>query len=162
TEGDFLFEPGRGGGRIDKVGLADPAFRWRYVQASRFGEVNSYYHVDLVANYVDALLKELGASLPPLTVRVNAHHAAAARNGVRDGVPGTRKWLPFQGGHYRLSSLPSKSDRQPASSAGGAWPGNGSRRRRVLERTAVNPGGEIHLGPGWRLVRYGALAECAG
>lgn len=27
--GDFVFEQGRGGGRMDKVELADPDFRWR-------------------------------------------------------------------------------------------------------------------------------------
>src|ERR1700737_2523604 len=31
AEGDFLFEPGRGGGRIDKVALAESDFRWRYI-----------------------------------------------------------------------------------------------------------------------------------
>src|SRR4051794_26456286 len=34
AEGDFLFDPGRGGGRIDKVLLAEPDFRRRYVQAA--------------------------------------------------------------------------------------------------------------------------------
>src|SRR5262245_20865419 len=38
--GDFLFEPGRGGGRLDKVLLAEPEVRGRYVQAAHFGEVN--------------------------------------------------------------------------------------------------------------------------
>src|SRR5262245_26362981 len=37
-EGDFVFDPGIGGGRIDKVALADAAFQGRYIQASHFGE----------------------------------------------------------------------------------------------------------------------------
>jgi hypothetical protein len=141
--GDFLFEQGRGGGRMDKVGLAEPDFRWRYVQASRFGEVNAYYHVDKIASYVDDLLRSLGAPpLPPVTVAVNAHHAATSLDGDgrRDGVAGRRQWLPFQGGHYRLSN----------------------RTIEVEELAPVTPTGEIHLGPGWRLLEHGALVEAAG
>ncbi len=61
-EGDFLFEPGRGGGRIDKVMLADPDLRCRYIEASHFGEVNTYFHLDRIAAYVDDLLHQLEAS----------------------------------------------------------------------------------------------------
>ncbi len=146
AEGNFLFEPGRGGGRIDKVGLAEADFRWRYVQAAHFGEVNAYHHVDRIAAYIGSLLDDLGAPpLPPVTVLVNAHDAATERDGARDGVRGRRTWLPFQGGHYRL----------PRS-------GGGSRRHGIVERHPVQPGGEIHLGPGWRLLRHGALVGCAG
>src|SRR5258708_23964739 len=68
TAGNFIFEPGRGGGRIDKVRLAEPDFRWRYIQAARFGEVNTYFHVDRIATYVHDLLGELGfPPLPPVT-----------------------------------------------------------------------------------------------
>ncbi len=141
SEGDFLFEPGRGGGRIDKVDLAAPDFRWRYVQASHFGEVNTYFHLDRIAAYVDGLLRELGASsLPPVTAIVNAHHAAAEIDGVRDGVRGTSRWLPFQGAHYRL----------PA------------RRYDIPEATTLSPDGEIHIGPGWQLVEHGALPAVVG
>ena len=42
--GDFLFEPGRGGGRIDKARIAAPDFRWRYIQASRFDGVRGPNH----------------------------------------------------------------------------------------------------------------------
>jgi fungalysin metallopeptidase (M36) len=143
AEGDFLFEPGHGGGRIDKVRVAEPDFRWRYIQASRFGEVNTYFHVDRIATYVHDLLHQLGAQpLPSVTVVVNAHHAATEKDGLRDGVRGTRsgRWLPFQGGHYRL-------------------PG---RRYDVAEFQPISPQGEIHLGPGWQLLRYGAIVELAG
>lgn len=139
--GDFLFEPGRGGGRMDKVHLAEPDFRWRYIQASHFGEVNTYFHLDRIAAYVDELLHELGASsLPRVTAVVNAHHAATEIDGVRDGVRRGARWLPFQGGHYRLPS----------------------RRYDVAEHDALSPDGEIHLGPGWQLLHHGALARAAG
>lgn len=141
AEGDFLFAQGRGGGRMDKVVLADPEFRWRYVQASHFGEVNSYFHLDRIAAYIDELLRELRApSLPQVVAVVNAHHAAAPTNGVRDGVQRGERWLPFQGGHYRL-------------------PG---RRYDVFEHEPISPHGEIHLGPGRQLLQHGALVEAAG
>ena len=141
SQGDFLFEPGRGGGRMDKVTLAAPDFRWRYTQASHFGEVNTYYHVDRIAAYISGLLRELGSpSLPRVTAIVNAHHAATDKaEGIRDGVLKGERWLPFQGGHYRLAS----------------------RRYDIPEHEPVSPDGEIHLGAGWKLLRHGALVECA-
>ncbi len=142
ADGDFLFEPGKGGGRLDKVALAEPDFRWRYVQAARFGEVNTYFHVDRIAAYVDGLLHELGASsLPRVVAVVTAHSAATERDGLRDGVrrPSGR-WFPFQGGHYRL-------------------PG---RKYTVAEHEPLSSDGEIHLGPGWMLLEHGALVEAAG
>jgi len=141
TAGDFLFVPGRGGGRIDKVRLAAPDFRWRYIQASRFGEVNTYFHLDRIATYVQDLLAELGsAPLPRVTAVVTAHHAATEQNGLRDGVRGRNHWLPFQGGHYRLSS----------------------KRYEMPEHNPIFHAGEIHLGPGWQLLEHGALVEAAG
>jgi hypothetical protein len=158
AEGDFLFEPGRGGGRIDKVNwdgastssaeflesgvpFPEPEFRWRYIQAGHFGEVNTYFHLDLIAAYIDGLLRELGApSLPRVTAVVNAHHAVTERNGIRDGLQRGDRWLPFQGGHYRL----------PAA------------HYDLHEHEAISPDGEIHLGPGRNLLQYGALVEAAG
>jgi len=139
--GDFLFEPGRGGGRIDKVRIAEPNFRWRYIQASRFGEVNTYFHVDRIATYIQDLLAELGsAPLPRVTAVVTAHHAATEHDGLRDGVRGRNHWLPFQGGHYRLPNS----------------------RYEMPEHNPVSPAGEIHFGPGWQLLEHGALVEAAG
>jgi hypothetical protein len=143
AEGDFLFEPGRGGGRMDKIELAEPGFRSRYIAASHFGEVNTYFHLDRIAACIDELLRQLGAKpLPRVTAVVNAHHAATEKNGIRDGVRGARsqRWLPFQGGHYRLPSV----------------------RYDVCEQQPVSPEGEIHLGPGWKLLHHGALVEAAG
>ena len=138
--GDYLFEPGRGGGRMDKHMLPPPDFKWRYVQASRFGEVNTYFHLDRVATYVHELLRELDAPpLPFLTGVVNAHHAATEQDGIRDGVRGRNRWLPFQGGHYRLPS----------------------RRYDMPEYKPIASAGEIHLGPGWQLLEHGALVEAA-
>jgi hypothetical protein len=142
ADGDFLFEPGRGGGRLDKVVVAKPQYRSRYVQAARFGEVNTYFHVDRIAADVDGLLQELGApSLPPVIAVVTAHPATIEREGLRDGVrrPSGR-WFPLQGGHYRL----------PA------------RKYTVPEHEPLSPHGEIHLGPGWLVLEHGALAEAGG
>lgn len=139
--GDFVFEPGRGGGRIDKVMVAEPDFRKRYIQASHFGEVNTYYHITRIASYVEELLTELGwTRLPQVTAVVNAHHAATEDCGIRDGVRGRRQWLPFQGGHYRLPS----------------------RKYDIQELHPLSQNGEIHLGPGWQLLTDGALVEAAG
>jgi len=141
AEGNFLFEPGRGGGRMDKVVLAKPHWRWRYIQASHFGEVNTYFHLDRIAAYVDALLHELGAQpLPCITAVVNAHHAATETDGIRDGVRRNERWLPFQGGHYRLPS----------------------RHFDIPEYEPISSNGEIHLGPGWQLLEHGALVEASG
>lgn len=158
AEGDFLFEPGRGGGRIDKVVLvgvtsplaeilesgvpfSEPELRWRYIQACHFGEVNTYFHLDRIAAYVDDLFRELGAPpLPRVTAVVNAHHAATEQEGFRDGLRRGERWVPFQGGHYRLPS----------------------RRYDVREYAPISPDGEIHLGPGRQLLEHGALVEAAG
>ncbi len=141
AEGNFLFEPGHGGGRIDKVRLAAPDVRGRYIQAARFGEVNTYYHLDRSAAYVDDLLRQLGApSLPRVTAVVTAHAGSTETDGRRDGVRHGDRWLPFQGGHYRLPS----------------------RTYDIDEHQPLSPDGEIHLGPGWRLIEHGALVDAAG
>src|ERR1700730_4902409 len=158
ADGDFIFAPGRGGGRIDKVNwdgasaspadvlescvlFPEPEFRWRYIQAAHFGEVNTYFHLDLIAAYIDDLLRQLGApSLPRVTAVVNAHHAVTERKGIRDGLQRGDRYLPFQGGHYRL---PAEHYDLP-------------------EHEAIAPDGEIHLGPGKNLLQYGALVEAAG
>lgn len=141
AKGDFVFEPGRGGGRLDKVERPDPAFRERYIQAAHFGEVNTYFHLDRIAAYLDLLLRGLGApSLPRVTAVVNAHHAAVEVAGLRDAVRRGDRLVVFQGGHYRL----------PA------------RRYDVPEWEPIAPEGEIHLGPGRELLLHGALVEAAG
>jgi hypothetical protein len=141
--GDFSFEPGRGGGRMDKVRLAEPGFRWRYLEAAHFGEVNVYFHLDRMATYVDALLGVLRARpLPRVTAIVNAHHAATELDpsGLRDGLHRAPRWLPFQGAHYRLPGKPIE----------------------VAELGPISREGEIHFGPGRGLVEHGALVEAAG
>jgi hypothetical protein len=143
ARGDFLFQPRRGGARLDKSRLRQEPYRRRYVEAARFGEVNTYYHLDRIASHVDALLEELGAPpLPPVVAVVNAHHAAVPlADGTRDGVQQLERWLPFQGGHYRLPT------RRPGS---------------IVEHEPLSSDGEIHLGPGWKLLEHGALVEAAG
>ncbi|HEX2714791.1 MAG TPA: M36 family metallopeptidase, partial [Candidatus Acidoferrales bacterium] len=61
-------------------------------------------------------------------------------DGIRDGLRRGDRWLPFQGGHYRLPS----------------------RRYDLCEHKPVSPDGEIHLGPGRQLLHHGALVEAAG
>lgn len=139
--GDFLFQPRRGGERVDWGAIVAPEARQSHVEAAHFGEVNTYYHLDRIAAYVDGLLDELGApSLPPVTALVHAHHAATETDGILDGVRRDEQWAAFQGGHYRLPS----------------W------RYDPAELDPISPHGEIHLGPGRRLMEYGALAQAAG
>ena len=142
AEGDFLFEPRGGGGPLDEATFRDPDSQAGYVEATHFGEVNTYFHLDRIAVYVDDLLRELGAPpLPRVTAVVAAHTAVAeAEDGIRDGVRRRDRWVPFQGGHYRL----------PSHRYTDAW-----------EYRPVSPEGEIHLGPGRSTLRFGALAEAA-
>lgn len=157
-KGDFIFDPGRGGGRMDIAFCVEtgrirslllessdpprwPEFRKRYIQAAHFGEVNTYYHIDSIAAYINELLGELGeSSLPPVLVVVNAHHALNQIEGVSNGVRRGNGCIAFQGGHYRL-------------------PG---RQIEIPEPPELSPNGEIHIGPGRQLLKYGALVEAAG
>jgi hypothetical protein len=110
------------------------------MEASHFGEVNAYFHLNRIAAYVNDLLSELGGpSLPIVTAVVNAHHAATENDGIRDGMK-TNFWRPFQGGHYRL-------------------PG---KQTRIREHDPISIDGEIHLGPGWQVLHDGALVKAAG
>src|SRR5262245_38513082 len=143
SDGDFIFDPGRGGARIDKKCIRSPKYLNRYISASHFGEVNVYFHIDRVASYVADLLRHLGAApLPRVIAVVNAHGAAVdVSRGLRDGTPTKNTgWRPFKGGHYRLPSA----------------------RYAMCEYDAISPDGEIHLGPGWRLIESGALVELTG
>jgi len=144
SAGNFIFEPFNGGGRMDKVPIVDGLRRFKNIQASRFGEVNAFFHVNKIAFYINNLLKTLGErSLPRVKVFVNAHPAIYKTEGDRDGAKGkvSGKWLPFQGAHYRLSGYGLKD---------------------IPELSPVSPAGEIHLGPGWQLTDAGLLPESAG
>jgi Fungalysin metallopeptidase (M36) len=135
--GDFLFAPEDGGARMDKSRPVDPEARRRYIEAAHFGEVNAYYHLDRIAAYVNELLAELDAPpLPRVVARVNAHPGSAEV----DGVERHGDLVAFQGGHYRVPS----------------W------KYDIAEPSAISPTGEIHLGPGRRLMVHGALAQTAG
>src|SRR5207302_9237 len=95
------------GGRVTAMVVPllrlDPESQAGYVEATPVGEVNTYFHLDRIAVYVDDLLRELGAPpLPRVTAVVAAHTAVAeAEDGIRDGVRRRDRWVPFQGGHYR-------------------------------------------------------------
>jgi hypothetical protein len=138
AQGDFLFDPGDGGGRMDEAAEPDWPFLHRYVEASHFGEANAYFHLDRIAGYVDGLLRELGSPpLPRVTAIVHAHNAAC---GSRDGVLHGERRVAFQGGHYRLPSESYDLD----------------------EHAPISSDGEIHLGPGHQLLQAGPLAQAAG
>ncbi len=144
SAGNFIFEPFNGGGRMDKVPFVDDMRRFKNLQASRFGEVNTFFHINKIAFYINNLLKILGErSLPRVKVVINAHSAIYNKEGDRDGVKGkiSGKWLPFQGAHYRLSGYGLKD---------------------IPELSPVSSAGEIHLGPGWKLTDAGLLPESAG
>lgn len=142
SSGHFIFGACWGGARVDKT-VPAPApenDRLQYVEAAHFGEVNTYYHLHKLASYVEGLLDELRLPrLPQVTAVVNAHHAATEHNGIRDGIASASGSTCFQGGHYRL-------------------PGGGNR---IPEYHPISADGEIHLGPGRRLLKEGALAEFA-
>jgi hypothetical protein len=140
--GDFLFEAGKGGGRLDKYPFAAQDFQERYVQAAHFGEVNTFYHLRKIASYINDLLRELEEpSLPRVVAVVNAHHAVTENAGIRDGLFKTNNQsVCFQGGHYRLPS----------------------KHHSIAEHHPLSPTGEIHLGPGRQLLDAGALVELAG
>lgn len=138
--GDFIFSPEHGGGRMDKREDPTPAFVERYIQAARFGEVNTYFHLDKMASYINELLQELGAPpLPPVAAVVYAHDGVAEKDGMRDGLR-RAGYRAFEGGHYRLPR----------------------HRYDIPERHPISPDGEIHLGPGRHLTEAGALAALAG
>jgi hypothetical protein len=141
ARGDFIFDPCGGGRRIDRLVVAGIKARSSYIEASHFGEVNTYYHLDKVAHYLAGLLSELKAKpIPKLVAKVTAHGAAVERDGLRDGAFRKNKWFPFQGAHYRL-------------------PGTAVT---INEHSEISPAGEIHFGPGRRLTKGGKLHDLHG
>lgn len=144
SEGNYIYDPAAGGGRLDKRGPPKPYDRARYVAASHFGEVNAYYHVTLIAERVDALLARLGEKpLARVRALVNAHEVATQPSNWRDAVPDRDgvKWLAIRGGQYSLPARRSSDDET----------------RRETFRT-----GEIQLGPGLWSTRDGWLPRTAG
>src|SRR5262249_45147352 len=140
---ELMFEPGRGGDRIHGKIFVPEDKRDAYLAASRFGEVNTYYHLDRIGAYVAKLLCTLGIpALPRVIARVTAHGAATIDpvTGLRDGMRSTSRWRPFQGGHYRLPS----------------------HEHDIPECQELSATGEIHLGPGWRRTNGGELFKSAG
>lgn len=143
ASGNYVYQPATGGGRLNKQGPPKPLDRAQYIEASHFGEVNTYYHITRIAERVDTLLARLGEKpLPKVRALVNAHSVATQPSNWRDAVPDREgvKWVPVRGGHYRLPT------RRNADLGG----------RRDAYRS-----GEIHLGPGLWLTREGWLARIA-
>lgn len=139
--GNYIFDPGQGGQRLDRPVLVASSNDPTEHDPIYFGQVNTYFHVDRIASYVDSLLKELGSSsIPQVRVVTHAHSAVMKFDGLVDGIARPRGVRPLQGGHYRL----------PA------------RRYDDVEHFPIVETGEIHLGPGYSMLNYGALADFHG
>jgi len=142
SDGNFIFRDCTGGARVDRFFPlpAPEQERLEYVEASRFGEVNTYYHLHKIASYVNELLDALRLPrLPQVTAVVNAH-AEIEHRSISDGASRrSEDAICFQGGHYRL-------------------PGGSSK---IPEIHPISAHGEIHLGPGRKLLEAGALADYA-
>jgi hypothetical protein len=132
--GGLCFEPRAGGVRTRRNREAGGAFNDDVAEAARFGMVNTFFHVDRAASYINRLLRELGASeLPPVHAVVSAHAGSRLPGyASMDGDYRNGRLYPFQGGHYRVSR----------------------RTTGVPEPLPVRPTGEIHLGPGIRRVAF--------
>jgi hypothetical protein len=128
--GGLCFDPRAGGIRTRHNRLAEGEFNADVAEAARFGMVNTFFHLDRAARYVNRLLQKLhAAELPPVHAVVSAH-AGSRLSGYAsmDGDFRRNRLYPFQGGHYRVSQLTTG----------------------VPEPLPVRPTGEIHLGPGIR------------
>ncbi len=142
--GNYLFRPLRGGTRIDKLTAHDSRVIMQYVEASRFGEVNSYHHATIFAQHINHLLSLIGQKpLPSVTIRVNCHNGLERTEcGSVDGLycEKHQKWRPMQGGHYRISK---------------------PKEGKFNEYRSIRSNGEIHFGPGRNLMSGGLLADLA-
>ena len=136
--GGLYFEPRSGGVRMRENRLGRGARNPDVQEATHFGMVNVIYHVSRCADYLNGILRELGASvLPRLTIVVGAHAGSRLpgyAQGDGDYRPGHIR--PFTGGHYRLSA----------------------RTTGIDEHFPVDPSGEIHLGPGRRRTSFAGQA----
>jgi hypothetical protein len=126
--GALCFEPSAGGVRTRENRLSGGAFNAGIAEATRFGMVNSLFHVERAAAYLNDLLRELGApALPAVHVVVSAHSGSRLPGYAQgDGDYRQGRLHPLQGGHYRVST----------------------RTTGVPEPLPVAAGGEVHLGPG--------------
>ena len=137
-DGGLRFDPSGGGIRERRNRDAAGAFNTIVDEAARFGMVNSYFHATHVAGYFNHLLREIGTPpLPPVHVVVSAH-AGSKLPGYcsHDGDCRRELMYPFQGGHYRVSTLTTG----------------------IPEPVPVRPNGEIHLGPGIRRAPFAGEA----
>jgi hypothetical protein len=138
---NYVFDPGRGGERIDqKEFLVEDSLSIQRAPI-HFGEVNTYFHIDRIASYVDSLLAELGKPpIPPVLAITHAHGGVMEVDGSVDGMARSGRMRPMQGGHYRLPAV----------------------RYDNLEPFPIVANGEIHLGPGYSLLSHGVLSKYHG
>jgi hypothetical protein len=135
--GALCFDPRAGGVPIRHNSVAGGAYNDDVAEAARFGMVNTLFHLERAARYLNELLRELGAAeLPPVHAIVSAHCGSRLPGyASMDGDFREGKLYPFQGGHYRLSQ----------------------RETDIPEPEPVRPDGEIHLGPGFRRAPFAGV-----
>ncbi len=102
-QGDFLFMPGRGGARMDRAKVNQKRVQY-CIETSHFAEVNTYFHLDRIAHYLNGLLAEMGVRPIPRVIAVVHAHDACRHVTPADGKMRQGGLRPFQGGHYRLPS----------------------------------------------------------
>ena len=100
--GDYIFNPFGGGIFGEQAG---------YESAWRFGQVNVYYHVSLMAQRMNEALRLLGEGpLPKVRAIVNAHlPKALGAGGKRQKDSGG--WVPVKGTRYRYPARTEDIDR---------------------------------------------------
>ncbi|TKC01679.1 MAG: CapA family protein [Mesorhizobium sp.] len=128
--GNYVFKP-FGGGILGEEADCEAA--------ARFGQVNVYYHVSLMARRMNEALRSLGESpLPKVRAILNAHRATQ-RRGNRNLPEDTIRYVPVRGVKYRY----------PA-------------RMENLDDFAIPLCGELLFGPGNTVTTDGWLARIAG
>ena len=128
--GNYIFKPFGGGIFGEQEG---------YEAAVHFGQVNVYYHVSLIAQRMNEVLRSLGESpLPKVRAIVNAHQAK--QRGVnRDLLKDANTWVPVKGTKYRY----------PA-------------RMENLDDFSIPLCGELLFGPGHAVTTEGWLPRISG
>lgn len=130
---DYLFEPCAGG----MVGGVEER-----LSASRFAEVNAYYHISLMAERIENVLTELGKkALPKIQAVVNAQEA------IRDGAKDDRR------------TQPNNSTLKPVSGVAYRYPVKG-----IDDPTGmlIPRYGELQFGPGSTWTDKGWLSRISG
>ncbi len=126
-DGNFSFGPS-GGGVCGGLESREAA--------ARFGQVNVYYHVSLMSQRINDVLRSLGVGpLPKVRAIVNARRQKQRPSSPED----TSRWVPVKGARYRY----------PA-------------RMENLDDFSIPLCGELLFGPGHRVTEEGWLPRISG